>query len=111
VAEPQRRGPGFHLGGGGAGQPGDFLAVLAQAQAALNSDFTARFSSFLTSSAAQQKSLRPPHDPAFYPCGFSDCVYCTIRNAAAKTMADAQKQLLASFGAEGAGGAPAPAAG
>eukprot|EP00475_Leptophrys_vorax_P036227 TRINITY_DN6081_c0_g1_i3.p1 TRINITY_DN6081_c0_g1~~TRINITY_DN6081_c0_g1_i3.p1 ORF type:complete len:284 (+),score=81.65 TRINITY_DN6081_c0_g1_i3:275-1126(+) len=24
--------------------------------------------------------VRPPHDKLFYPCGFQDCVYCSIRS-------------------------------
>jgi hypothetical protein len=24
-------------------------------------------------------SFRPPHDKLFYPCGFSDCIYCEMR--------------------------------
>ncbi len=83
-----------------AGVSGDFLQVLAQAQSTLNAEFTQRFASFVQSAQAQQKTLRPPHHPSFFPCGFSDCVYCVTRSVAAKTMGEVQRQLQAAFGVD-----------
>ena len=75
------------------GQSNDLLNMLSQAQASLNADLTTRFAALLSSKQVQQKQLRPPHHPSFFPCGFSDCVYCIVRGAAVKTINEAQKQL------------------
>jgi len=41
--------------------------------------------------------VRPPHDVAYYPCRFDDCVYCAIRriyvNALSKLKADVTREL------------------
>jgi Polycystin cation channel len=41
-----------------------------------------------------QRVSRPPHDPSYFPCGFTDCLYCTIRQVFVDALADAKDDLL-----------------
>lgn len=33
----------------------------------------------IVSDPSIEYSFRPPHPDSFYPCGFSDCVYCLLK--------------------------------
>jgi hypothetical protein len=44
--------------------------------------------------AEQEKIFaRPPHDKLFFPCGFNDCIYCSIRSLCESTLHKLDKEV------------------
>jgi len=72
------------------GAPQDLLAVLRELQSDFSADFQTRFAAFL---AAEDKNIRPPHEPTYYPCGFSDCLYCVVRSTYSAGLLDVTQKL------------------
>ena len=46
-----------------------------------------------SSSSLLQAALRPPHDPAYFPCHFADCLFCGVRRVYVDALARARTEL------------------
>lgn len=56
-----------------------FQQLLDTVKEALSTDLQEEFAQVAMELKFPNEMLRPPHEDAYYPCEFPDCIYCAVR--------------------------------